>query len=66
MKEPKLPIRVKHCLGLYTRDKSDLFIDDLTSVELRMIANHREWIEKTRNKPESNYKSTWDNTFCGY
>lgn len=48
MKEPLLPNRVKHIQGLYTRDKSDLFIDDLTSYELRKIANHKEWYERKK------------------
>jgi hypothetical protein len=43
--EPKLPNRVKHIQGLYTKENSDLFIDDLTSDELRQIANHKEWVE---------------------
>ena len=42
-KEPKLPDRVVHGLGIYFRDNSDLFIDDLTPEELRQIADHLEW-----------------------
>lgn len=52
--EPKLPDRVKHLMGLYVKDRSDLFIDDLSPAELRMIANHQEWyiknVEYSRNK----------------
>jgi hypothetical protein len=47
-KEPKLPNKVKECLGLYTKEKSDLFIDDLTPDELRMIADHLEWKENNK------------------
>ena len=44
---PSLPIRVKHCMGLYTKINSDLFIDDLSPTELRQIADHMEWYDKT-------------------
>ena len=44
---PVLPHRVKHCMGLYTKINSDLFIDDLSPNELRDIADHMEWYNKT-------------------
>jgi len=46
--EPVLPKKVNHCLGLYTKQNSDLFIDDLSPEELRQIANHMEWYEKDK------------------
>ena len=41
--EPILPEKMQHLMGLYIKDNSDLFIDDLTPQDLRTIATHREW-----------------------